>query len=120
MENNKFEITGRVNYISIKYTESGTGITRVLISKKNKNEEYDAYGINLIGKVAEDIYTDIKKGDYANITGKITVNKYKDKSGKDVERLELLGFEYKKAKYDENVKGFVEDTSKGGEAEPWA
>ena len=107
MEANKFELTARVNYVNIEYKESGTIITRVLLSKKGKGEnEYDTYPVNFFGKTAEEFAEAIKKGDTVNITGRISISKY-TKDDKKIERLDLIGFEFIKVAYDEKEKKYV-------------
>lgn len=109
MEQNTFELTGKVTFIDLKYLDSGSIIGRILFSKKGKNEgEYDTYPVTLFGKTAEEFAEKIQKGDYANVKGRIGVNKY-EKDGKKVERLELIAFEFNKAKYDTNTKSYVVD-----------
>ena len=112
MEANKFELTARVNYVNIEYKESGTVFTRALLSKKGKEEgTYDTFPVTLFGKAAEGFAEAIKKGDTVNVTGRISISKYK-KDGKDVERIDLVGFEYTKVKYNEATKQYVPDDVK--------
>ena len=129
MEANKFELTARVNYVNIEYKESGTVFTRALLSKKGKNEgEYDTFPITLFGKAAEGFAGDIKKGDTVNVTGRISISKY-TKDGKNVERVDLVAFEYTKVKYHEATKQYIPDdgrtpaakevVSTKGEEKPW-
>lgn len=109
MEANKFELTARVNYVNIEYKESGTVFTRALLSKKGKEEgTYDTFPITLFGKAAEGFADAIKKGDTVNVTGRISISKYK-KDGKDIERVDLVAFEYTKVKYHEATKQYIPD-----------
>ena len=133
MEANKFELIGRVNHLEMKYLETGTIITRILLGKKGKNEnEFDTFGINIFGKTAEEFAEKLKKGDYAHISGKVAVNKYTSKEGKTVERLELIGFDFSKVTYDTDAKRYViandndtplieksSDAKKEGTDTPW-
>lgn len=123
MESNKFEITGKVTFVDIKYTEKGSVITRALMSKKNtqKENEYDTYAFTFFGVAAEKFAEAIKKGDFVNITGRIGINKFKSKDGKDVEKYELYGNEFVKVKYDNNAKKYVPDTlnADSDEVVPW-
>ena len=115
MEQNKFELVGRVNHIGMKYLENGTIITRVLLGKKGRNEnEFDTFAVNIFGKTGEDFANKLKKADYAWITGKVAVNKYTNKENKTVESLELIGFDFAKVTYDADTKRYVEvvNTSK--------
>lgn len=111
MNSNTFELIGRVNFIEIKYTESGTAYTRVLLSKKAKDDNYDSFSIVLFGEKAEAASEAIKKGDSAYFTGRLGVNKYTDKtSGKEIEKIELTAFDSKKVEYDTEKKQYVELT----------
>ncbi len=111
MNSNTFELIGRVNFIDIKYTEKGSTYTRVLLSKKAKDDNYDTFPITLFGDKAEAISESIKKGDTVYITGKLGVNRYKDKAGNNVEKMELTGYEFKKVVYDTDKKQYVEATA---------
>lgn len=112
MEQNKFELVGRVNHIGMKYLENGTIITRVLLGKKGRNEnEFDTFAVNIFGKTGEEFAEKLKKADYAWITGKVAVNKYTNKENKTVESLELIGFDFAKVTYDTDAKRYVEDTN---------
>lgn len=113
MEANKIELTGRVNYVDIKYNKSGMAVARTAISKKGKDDDYNTYWVTLFGETAENYANTINKGDTANITGKLAINKY-EKDGKTIERLELYGDNFVKAKYDETTHKYVED-----EKMPW-
>ena len=122
---NEFTLSGRVNFIDIKYLESGKCFTRVLLSLKERNGEYVSYPITLFntskGKIAEDISEEVKKGDTVEIKGKLTIDKFKSKTGEDVERIGLIGFEFAKLAWDDRQKKYVkvtsEDTNKFSEVE---
>lgn len=109
MNGNTFELLGRVNYVNIKYTEGGKAITRVLISiKRYKSEEYDTFPITFFGEVAEAVGEKVKaKEDYIYVKGRLGVDKYKTKDGRDVEQLSLIGNEYNKVTFDKTKKQFV-------------
>jgi len=115
MNGNTFELLGRVNYVNIKYTENAKAITRVLIAiKRYKSEEYDTYPITFFGDVAEAVGEKIKaKEDYIHVTGRIGVDKYKSKDGRDVEQLSLIGNTYEKVTFDKTKKQFVTVEGKG-------
>ena len=114
---NYVEMTGRVSFIEVKYTQNGKPYTRVLISKKGSAEgDYSSFAFTFFDKEAEDFAEKIQKGDYANVTGYMTLNKY-EKDGKKIERIELVGRHFVKAEYDENAKGYV--MAKGKNV-PWA
>lgn len=112
MESNKFEITGKITYVDIKYKESGMIYTKVLMSKKNmsKENEYDTYSFVFFGETAEQFAEKIKKGDYANIVGRVGVSKF-TKDGKEISKYELYGNEFTKVVYDENLKRYVPATN---------
>ena len=109
MNGNTFELLGRVNYVNIKYTENAKPITRVLMAiKRYKSEEYDTYPITFFGEIAEAVSEKVKaKEDYIHVTGRIAVDKYKTKDGKDVEQLSLIGNSYEKVTFDKTKKQFV-------------
>ena len=112
---NEFTLSGRVNFIDIKYLESGKCFTRVLLSLKERNGEYVSYPITLFntskGRIAEDISEEVKKGDTVEIKGKLTIDKFKSKTGEDVERIGLIGFEFAKLAWDDRQKKYVKVTS---------
>ena len=112
---NEFTLSGRVNFIDIKYLESGKCFTRVLLSLKERNGEYVSYPITLFntskGTTAEDIAEKVKKGDTVEIKGKLTIDKFKSKTGEDVERIGLIGFEFSKLAWDDRQKKYVKVTS---------
>lgn len=108
---NEFKIIGRVNFIEYKVFESGLCLTRVLLSKKVK-EEYQTYPITFFNtkdyECANEIAENIKKGDYIKATGKLNINKFKTKTGQDVENIELIGFGFKKVVYSESEGKYIE------------
>ena len=112
---NEFTLSGRVNFIDIKYLESGKCFTRVLLSLKERNGEYVSYPITLFntskGTIAENIAEEVKKGDTVEIKGKLTIDKFKSKTGEDVERIGLIGFEFSKLAWDDRQKKYVKVTS---------
>ena len=112
---NEFTLSGRVNFIDIKYLESGKCFTRVLLSLKERNGEYVSYPITLFntskGTTAEDMAEEVKKGDTVEIKGKLTIDKFKSKTGEDVERIGLIGFEFVKLAWDDRQKKYVKVTS---------
>ena len=122
---NEFTLSGRVNFIDIKYLESGKCFTRVLLSLKERNGEYVSYPITLFntskGTTAEDMAEEVKKGDTVEIKGKLTIDKFKSKTGEDVERIGLIGFEFAKLAWDDRQKKYIkvtsEDTNKFSEVE---
>jgi single-stranded DNA-binding protein len=119
MNSNKFELTGRLNFIEYKALESGTVIARLLISKKVKDDVYESYAVSLFNDNAEKC-SGMEKGSYVYVTGKMQINKYTDKNGVNREEIRLIGFDVKKVKYDEATKTFVEDAGDTkAEKMPW-
>lgn len=110
MNSNKFELTGRLNFIEFKALESGTTLARLLISKKVKDDVYESYSVSLFNDNAS-ACDKLEKGNYIYVSGKMQINKYTDKNGTNREEIRLIGFEVKKVKYDEATKTFVEETS---------
>ena len=112
---NEFTLSGRVNFRDIKYLESGKCFTRVLLSLKERNGEYVSYPITLFntskGTTAEDIAEEVKKGDTVESKGKLTIDKFKSKTGEDVERIGLIGFEFAKLAWDDRQKKYIKVTS---------
>lgn len=107
MESNSFELIGRVNYVDIQFKETGTIVTRTLLGKKRKNEEvFDSFAVTIFGDLAENYAEVVKKGDYVYIKGRISVNKY-TKDGKEVEKLELVGYDFEKVTYDVDAKQYI-------------
>lgn len=117
LEQNYVEMTGRINFIEIKYSQGGTAYTRALMSKKAvKGDDYDTFPFTFFGDVAEEFADKIQKGDYVNIVGVINCDKY-EKDGKKIERVTLVGRHFVKAEYDEDAKCYV--PAKGKKV-PWA
>lgn len=119
MNSNKFELTGRLNFIEYKALETGTVIARLLISKKGKGDDYESYSVSLFNDNAEKC-NGMEKGNYVYVTGKMQINKYTDKNGANREEIRLIGFDAKKVKYDEATKTFIEETgATKAEKMPW-
>jgi single-stranded DNA-binding protein len=119
MNSNKFELTGRLNFIEYKALETGTVIARLLISKKIKDDVYESYSVSLFNDNAEKC-SGMEKGNYIYVSGKMQINKYTDKNGTNREEIRLIGFEVKKVKYDVITKTFVEDAGETKtEKMPW-
>lgn len=109
MLHNDFEITGRVTWINVNYTDKGTAICRTCISKKStrKEEEFIALWVDMFGDVAERYAEEIRQGDTVNIKGKLDSDKFTTKEGKTIEKMLLKGWTFQKAMYDKNTKEFV-------------
>lgn len=108
MNGNLFELVGKVNYINIKYLPSGKSVTRVLLGKKRYNsEDYDSYAVTFFGDLSEQVGEQVVKGDYIFIEGRLTIEKYKSKDGKNVENIALIGNSFQKVTYDTEKKAYV-------------
>jgi single-stranded DNA-binding protein len=109
MLHNDFEITGRVTYVNVTYTDGGTAIVRTCVSKKSTRKEGEFIGlwVNMFGEVAEKYAEQIKQGDTVNIKGKLDSDKFTTKDGKASERMVLKGWSFQKAMYDKDSKTFV-------------
>lgn len=108
MNGNTFELIGRVNYLNLKALNNGNTLTRVLLSiKRYKSEEYDTFPVTFFGETSEDIADKIKKGDYIHVTGRLNLDKFKSKDGRDVETISLIGNSYEKITFDRDKKEFV-------------
>ena len=109
MESNSFELIGRVNYVNLKSLSNGNTLTRVLLSiKRYKSEEYDTFPITFFAEVSQDAANRLKKGDYINVVGRLNLDKFKNKEGKDVESISLIGYSFIKVTFDKDQKRFVE------------
>lgn len=118
MENNVFELTGKINYINVKATDGGTMITRILLSKKIKEDLYNTFSITCFNEVAEKAGDNFKKGDYVHIKGYISENKFK-KDEKDKSIIaDLIASEVRPVEYDTKEKSYVFTDDKT-EDKPW-
>lgn len=108
MESNKFELTGRVNFKDLTFSQNGTAIAKILLSKRKANNdsvEYQSYNITFFKDVAEK--TDkIDKGDLIHVEGILSTSKY-EKDGKQVERMQLIGNDFQFIEYNENSKSYI-------------
>ena len=116
MENNKIELTGKVNYINQKYLDSGSYLAKILLGiylgkDKEGKAKYESVNVTFFGEPAEQFGGQVTKGDYINVKGRINPNKYTNKDGKEVKDLQLIGSEFVKVEYDAGTKEFV--------AAPW-
>ncbi len=108
---NEFKLTGRVNFIDIKFLDSGKCFTRVLISEKQKDDTFVSYAVTFFNtknyNAAEDIAEKIQKGDYIEARGKLNISKFTDKYGQNREQIELIGFDFNKVQWDETARKYV-------------
>lgn len=109
---NEFTVTGRLNFIDLKYLESGKVYTRVLISEKQRDGNFVSYPITLFNTqdktTAEDIAGQCEKGNYVRISGKLNINKFTDKYGQKRESIELIGFEFSKVIWSEAEHKYID------------
>ena len=116
MENNKFELTGKVNFIDQKYLDSGSYLAKILLGlylgkDKDGKAKYESVNVTFFGEPAEQFGGQVTKGDYIHVTGRVNVNVYTNKDGKEVKDIQFIGNEFVKVEYDAKTKEFV--------AAPW-
>ena len=112
IEGNSVTLTGRVNYIDVKYFESGKQLTRLLLSKKTGENEYASFTVTFFGDSAENVSKEIEKGDTVCVNGYLVENKFTNKDGVEVKRIEINGREFAKVQFDETQKRYVEVSNK--------
>lgn len=118
---NEFKLLGRVGNIEITYSErTGKPCTRVSIGVTNgkKNDEgkslYDNFYVAFFNSekspTAEIIAENVKEGDYIRVAGKLSINKYKKNPDdeKFTYSMQLIGFGYKKVKFDDVTRKYVD------------
>lgn len=112
MEPNKFELIGRVNFIDFKALDNGNTLTKILLSRKVKDDVYESYKIVFFGDTSEAFVKTCQKGDRVNVSGRMTVDKFTDKHGTNREEIKLIGNEFAKVEYDEKAKKYkIADTT---------
>ena len=114
MDNNEVKLLGRVGKIEIEYKENGTVITTVNLGVKNRRKEYDNFYITFFNTknkdTAELLADQVKEGDYIRITGELTVDKFTPKnSDKAVYKTKLIGWGYKKVRWNDEKRTFVDE-----------
>lgn len=110
MESNKFELTGRVNFFEISYSQNGMAVLKLLLSKRKTIKdavEYQSFNVTMFGETAEKVAEVIEKSDMVHIAGNLSTSKY-EKDGKTVEKLQLIGNELKFIEFNEKKKKYVE------------
>lgn len=111
---NSFELLGRINWIDIKYLESGTCYTKILLAKKKpKTDEYESFPIIFFNKkdddIAERLAEQCKVGDYIRLKGQLGINKYAPKNAEKVqEKISLTGWSFKQVVWDSNQNKYVD------------
>lgn len=108
IESNTVTLVGRVNFIDIKYFESGSQLTRLLLSKKTGENEYASFTVTYFNAKSEEIMNAVEKGDYVCVNGYLVENKFTNKDGVEVKKIEINGREFAKVKFDEEQKRYVE------------
>lgn len=126
---NEFKLLGRVGNVEINYSErTGKPCTKISIGVPNgkKNDEgkslYDNYYVTFFNSekspTAENLAEYVKEGDYVRVAGKLSINKYKKNPDdeKFTYSMQLIGFGYKKVKFDDVTRKYVdiEDTKTSG------
>jgi len=118
---NEFKLLGRVGKLDIEYKENGdraTVITKISLGVKkgkdsNGNAQYENFYITFFNKknhaTAELLAEDVKEGDYIRVEGKLSINKYYPQgSDKAKYSMQLIGWGYKKVKWDSTLNKFVD------------
>lgn len=114
MQPNKVELIGFINWSDLKEYKSGK-VAKFLLGKKIKDNDYRSFPITMFGDEGEAAYKKFKKGDRANFVGKLSMNIY-EKDGVERKEIEIIAFEAKKVKFDEETKRYVEV---GNELDDW-
>ncbi len=120
MNSNKFELIGNADFIDIKALEKGGFITKTLLGiylgkDRNGNAQYDSVEVTMFGDIAEKFGEEIQKKDSVYVEGRISINKYTNKEGKEVRTTQFIANSYKKVVFDKDTKGFVE----ANDSLPW-
>lgn len=120
MNSNKFELIGNANFIDIKALEKGGVITKVLLGiyqgkDKDGNSQYDSVEVTMFGDIAEKFGDSISKKDAVYVEGRISINKYTNKEGKETKAYQFIANSFKKVTFDKGKKEFVADA----DSLPW-
>ena len=113
MEQNKFEIIGRINHIEINDYKN-CKVAKMAVSKRIREDEYVSYWVTMFNDDAVHVYSTLKKGDSAYFTGKLSISKFVVDE-KTIEKVDLIATDFKKVKYDTDKKQYVEITAEGVE-----
>lgn len=121
MNSNKFELIGNVNYLDIKVSEKkGSFITKALLGiylgkDKDGKAQYDSIELTMFGDIAEKFGEEIKKKDAVYVDGRIGINKYTNKDGKEIKTYQFIVNSFKKVSFDKDKKEFIADS----DSLPW-
>ena len=112
MNSNNFELIGKVNFIDMKALEKGGFIVKALLGvylgkDKDGNSVYDSFEVTTFNDTAESFGNNVKKGDYVYVAGRMTINKYTNKDGKEVKNIQLIGNAYTLVEYDKDARDYV-------------
>lgn len=111
---NKFELLGRINWLDIKYVDSGTCFTKIILSKKKpKSDEYESFPIIFFNtkndNTAERLAESCKVGDYIRVSGQLGINRYAPKNADKVqERIALTGWSFVPVAWDNEQNKYVD------------
>lgn len=115
MERNEFKLLGRVSELSTECKSSGLVVSNIKIgvSTGKKNDEgktiYDNYFITFFRETAEKIIEEVQQGDYIQVTGSLSMNKYTPSEGEKTRySIKLIGWGYKKVTFDKEQNKFIE------------
>lgn len=118
---NEFKLLGRLNWLKIQYFDNGTCMTSIYLGKKKpKTDEYETFPILFFNtkkdNVAERLAECCVQGDYIRINGKISINEYESKDGKKHTKIELIGWNFKKVKWNSELNKYEDiDVCEGEE-----
>ena len=114
---NSFELLGRINWIKIQYTESGTCYTKIILGKKKPNsDDYEGFPITFFNtrndNTAERLAEQCKVGDYIRIKGKLGINRFAAKNADKVqEKIDLTGWTFTQVAWDSELNKYVDITT---------
>ena len=111
---NSFELLGRINWIDIQYTESGTCFTKIILAKKKpKSNEYESFPITFFNtkndKTAERLAEQCKTGDYIRLKGQLGINRFAPKNADKVqEKIILTGWSFVPVVWDAEQNKYID------------
>ena len=111
---NSFELLGRINWLDIKYTDSGTCFTKIMLAKKKpKSDEYESFPVIFFNtrndNTAERLAEYCKVGDYIRIKGQLGINRYAPKNADKVqEKVALTGWSFVPVAWDSEQNKYVD------------